>query len=188
MSISDHDLTLVAGGVQEFHSVGRFIRIRQASSPIYLTIDGGREVKREQGEQIDTGRDNVRVRVRSVVAQSVSLVSASNRQDDNRGNINGAVNAIIESGNDNANNPRVTINANSSAVLVAANINRKSLRVSLPSDAAGFVTIGKTGITATTGGLLEPGTTDYIDTTGELRAFNSNAVAVTVYVMEINKI
>lgn len=188
MSISDHELTLAGGGVQEFQAVGRYIRIRKASSAVYLTIDGSREIKREQGEQVDTGKDSVRVRVRSVVAQTVEIVSSSNRQDDSRASINGTISAAIENGNDNNPIPRVNVPAGSSALLIAANVNRRALRVSLASDAVGFVTLGKSGVAAASGGLLEPGTTDYIETTGELRAFNNNASAVDVYIMEINKI
>lgn len=186
--LTDHSLTFAAAGVQEFQSVGRFIRVRESSSPVYISIDGSSEIEREQGEQVNTGRDNVRVRVRSLVAQTVKLTSARESQDDNRGNVTGLVSATIENGNDNQHLPRVTIAAGASALLSASNVNRKALRVSLSSDAIGFVTLGKSGVAAASGGLLEPGSTDYIETTGEMYAFNNNASAVDVYVMEINKL
>lgn len=188
MSVSDHDMVFASAGVQEFQSVGRYIRVREATSGLYLTIDGYAEVLRNKGEQIDTGRATTRVRVRSLVAQTVAIVSAENPQSDNRMSGTVAVTAIVEAGNDNQHLAKVTIVAGGSAQLALANSNRKFLRVSLLSTAVGHVLLGKSGILANQGGTLEEGMVDYIETTGVLFAFNPQATAVDVYVMEINKL
>lgn len=186
--LTDHSLTFAAAGVQEFQSVGRFIRVRESASPVYISIDGSSEIEREQGEQVNTGRDNVRVRVRSLVAQTVKLTSARESQDDNRNSVALTVSATVESGNDNQHLSKVTIAAGSSAKIADSNLDRKSLRVSLLSSAAGYVLLGKSGIAAAEGGSLEEGMVDYIETTGELWAFNPQAVAVDIYAMEVNKL
>lgn len=188
MAFSDHDFVFVGGEFQEFQAVGRYIRIRESTSPVYLTIDGSREIVRNKGEQIDVGRNSYRVRIRSVVAQNVSVTSSSDKQDDNRNSVALSVSATVAAGNDNQHLVKATIPATSSALIAAANSTRKSLRVSLLSDAAGYVTLGKSGVGANSGGTLEPGMVDYIDTEGALYAYNPNAVAVDVWVMEINKL
>lgn len=190
MAIADSTLTFTGGELQEVQAIGRYLRIREATSAVYLTFNGGREIKRQKGEQIDLGNDfaNLRIGVRSIVAQTVEITSALNPQSDNRAVVNANVNTTIESGNDNAHLPKVTINANSSAQLAPANALRKSLRVSLLSSASGYVLLGKSGIAALQGGSLEEGMVDYIDTTGALFAYNPNSFPVDVYVMEINKI
>lgn len=188
MAISDHSLNFNAAGVREFQAVGQFIRVRSSASPVYISIDGSGEYLREQGEQINIGRSSARVRVRSLVAQDVVLISSSESQDDNRTAVNLAVAATVESGNDNQHLGMVTVAAGASAQIAASNLNRKSLRVALLGDAAGYVLLGKAGIAAGQGGSLEPGMVDYIDTTGVLWAFNPQAVAVDVYVMEVNKL
>ena len=186
MALTDIPLVFTGGETQEFQAVGRYIRIREATAVVYLTIDGVGEIQRNKGEQIDTGKDSSRVRVRSVVAQSVSITSADNPQDDNRNSVSLTVSATVTNGNDNQHLTKVTIPATSSAQIAAANANRLSLRVSLLSSAAGYVTLGKSGVSASSGGSLEEGMVDYIDTTGAVFAYNPNASAVDVYVMEIN--
>jgi hypothetical protein len=188
MAFSDHDLVFLGSDVQEIQAVGRYIRIREATSSVYLTIDGSGEIVRAKGEQIDVGKNSYRVRIRSTVAQNVSVVSSDTPQDDNRNSVSLTVNATVTNGNDNAHLAKVAVGAGVSALIAAANVNRKSLRVSLLSDAAGYVTLGKLGVTATAGGTLEAGMVDYIDTEGALYAFNPNAVPVDVWVMEINKL
>lgn len=188
MSISDHDFTFAAAGVQEFQSIGRYIRVREATSGVYLTIDGHTEILRNKGEQIDTGRETNRVRVRSLVAQSVSISSAMFPQSDNRNSVSLTVSATVEAGNDNQHLAKVTIPAVSSAQIAASNVNRKALRVSLLSYAVGYVLLGKSGIAAAQGGSLEEGMVDYIETTGALWAYNPQSSSVDVYVMEINKL
>jgi hypothetical protein len=190
MSISDQNLVFSGGEELPVLTTGRYLRIREATSPIYITINGGGEIKREKGEQIDLGDkySQLRLGIRSIVAQSVSLVSAENSQSDNRNTVTVNASATVESGNDNQHLPKVSIPANSSAQLAAANAARKSLRVSLLSSALTYICLGKSGIGAAQGGTLEEGMVDYIDTTGALFGYNPSAAAVDVYVMEINKI
>lgn len=186
MALNDHSLTFPAAGVQEFQSVGQFLRVRESSSPVYISVDGSSELEREQGEQVNVGRAGVRVRVRSLVAQNVKITSSTDRQDDNRTAVSLNVSATVAPGNDNQHLPVITIAAGNSAKIADANSDRKTLRISLPSDAAGFITLGKSGVDASAGGLLEPGMTDYLDTTGEIWGFNDNASPIDVYVLEVN--
>lgn len=187
MAISDHSLNFNASGVREFQAVGQFIRVRSSSSPVYISVDGSGEFLREQGEQINIGRSTARVRVRSLVAQDVVLISSSESQDDNRTAVNLSVAATVESGNDNQHLAKVSIAAGGSAKIADSNANRKFLRVSLLSSAVGHVLLGKSGVSAVAGGTLEEGMVDYVETTGEMWAFNPQAVPVDVFVMEINK-
>jgi len=188
MSLTDNKLVFAGASTQEFHAHGRFLRIRDSVGSVFISIDGATEIEREQGEQIDTGKQSTRVRVRSAIPQTVIFICSSDRQDDDRANANISLAVTIESGNDNNDLPKVSVGAGVAVKVADINLLRKSLRLSVPSDAAGFVTIGKSTVTAIRGGLVEEGTTDYIDTTGEIWVFNPNAVAVDVYVMEINKI
>lgn len=184
----DHPLTFAGGEYLPIHVQGRFLRVRKATASVYISIDGGPELERQLGEQINIGRDATKIVVRSVVAQSVILTAAEEHQSDDRASINATVSTTIEAGNDNNHLPKVNVPATSTVLLAAANTNRKSLRVSLLSSAAGYVLLGKSGVTAAQGGTIEEGMVDYIDTTGALYVYNPNAVAVDVYCLEINKI
>lgn len=188
MAFSDHDFVLSGGGTQEFQSAGRYIRVRESTSPVYLTIDGSREIVRNKGEQIDVGKNSYRVRIRSAVAQSVSLTSSDTPQDDNRNAVSLTVSATVAGGNDNQHLGRVLIPAGLSAKIADSNANRKTLRVNLASDEPSFITLGKSGVSGGSGGLLEQGMVDYLETQGELWGYNPSASNVFIYVMEINKL
>lgn len=189
MAIIDHKLSLTAGNTQQFQSAGSYLRIREAASPVFLVIDNsGNEFEREKGEQMDTASGSILVSVRSLVDQNVEITSSTNSQFDNRNQLELPVNVIELIANDNNHLPAVVVNSGMSIMIAGANPERRCLRVSLPYESAGFITIGKTGVSATNGGLLDVGQTDYIETTGELYAFNPNTQSVTVYVMELNKI
>ncbi len=193
MSLADYEITFAGAGQQpiSLHRGSRFIRILEADSDVYIKVGSRSEIKRTVGQQIDLGVENdgaTQAVIRSAIAQTVTLVVSTNRQDDDRANINATINTAIEPGNDNQHLPKVTVGAGVSLQIAAANANRKSLRVAMASDEVGPVSLGKAGIIADQGGLLEPGMVDYIDTAGVLYARNDNASAVDVWVMEINKL
>ena len=91
-------------------------------------------------------------------------------------------------GDENTSLPRVIIPPNTSAQIAGVNNTRRYLRVTLPSDAAGNITMGGAAVSENSGGLLEIGITEYLQTQAALFAHNPNAEAVTVYAMEVNKL
>lgn len=185
--------TLLAGAKIKRPVTGRYLVVYAADGEIEVSGQGIEAVRLRQGATLDMGVSafNKEITVRNLGASSNAIdLEASALKIGLADNKDFTVNttATVENGNDNAHLPRITIAAGASGVLATANASREYLRVSLPSDAAGHITLGKSGVTAAAGGLLEPGSTDYMETEGVLYAFNDNADPVDVYVMEINRL
>ena len=100
--------------------------------------------------------------------------------------VNGEVDAL--SANENNHLPAVEIAAGETALLATAKVGRKSLRLSIKVDEVGGVYLGKQGVSAGHGGYLDVGMVDYIDTQGALYAQNPNDTAVTIQVLELNRL
>lgn len=171
---------------------GRYLLVKAATAEIIITGQGLGEVFLGSGESYDLGSSGSHfIEIENSSAASNTFLLEVTEQSLRKANSNElTVNteATIQIGNDNQHLPKVSIPANSAAQIAGANPLRKSLRVSLKSDAAGYVLLGKSGLTAGNGGSLEEGMVDYVETTGAMFAFNPNAVAVDVYVMEVNRI
>ena len=207
--------TLSANQHRDFEIDGNYLYVFDAGGPIEVVLRGGRssgEVHRLERKTIINGKDfsSVRVRDLSGVTNSFELW---NGLGDYRPSVDGAdvkidgqiaiddstpveVNVInptaeatIVVANDNAHLANVNLVAGAAAVQIApANANRKSVRVAIASDQVGAIALGKAGLLSNQGGLLEPGTIEYIDSEGALFARNDNVSDVVVWVMEINRI
>lgn len=186
MSMRDYKFTLAAGQERSLNVQGNWFHVLDAVGVVGIRFDEGSLIERSQGQ--GGSRTYSRVLVSSPIAQTVTLSLGVGRETDARATVNANISTTIEGGNDNAHKPNVTVTAGNAVQLLPANNNRKSIRVSLASTEAGSIMLGKSGITANNGGLLEVGDTDYIDTEGALYAFNPNADDVVVWVMEINRI
>lgn len=171
---------------------GRYLLVKSANAEIVITGKGLSEVYLGSGESYDLGSSGnhfIEIENSSLSVNNFVLeVTEQSLRKANSSELTVNTEATIQIGNDNQHLPKVPVPANSAAQIAPANPLRKSLRVSLKSDAAGYVLLGKSGLTSGNGGSLEEGMVDYIETTGAMFAFNPNAVAVDVYVMEVNRI
>lgn len=172
---------------------GRYLTLKSADAELCIHGLGIDEVFLGAGESYDMGELYMArtLTIKNTISGANSFVlevTQNSLRKANQTAMTVNTTAVVENGDDNQHLTKVTVPAGLSAAVAVANSSRKSLRVSLLSGAAGFVLMGKSGVSATSGGSLEPGMVDYIDTRGALWVFNPNAVDVDVYVMEINKL
>lgn len=185
--------TIAGSGTIKRPITGRYITCKSASAELEVTTVGIETVNIGQGETYDLGAvfqfRELKIRNSSTSSNTFVLEITSNelKKADNQSFVVNTT-ATIENGDDNQHLAKVNISAGVSAAVAAANGSRKYLRVSLLSDAVGYVTLGKSGVNASSGGTLEPGMVDYIETGGALYVHNPNASAVDVWVMEVNKL
>ena len=169
---------------------GRWLVIRSAENYIFLKSDNKEAIRVQEGDRVNLSElRNVQFEnphdANNQLVYQLSPVEITNQA---LPPVTFTGQMVEQPGNDNTHKPKVTIAAGQTALLCAANAARKEVRIALPSDAAGFINMGKLGVLADQGGLLEPGMVDYIATEGALYAHNPNADSVDVWVMEINRV
>ena len=172
---------------------GRYLLMESAQGEICVSARGMDGVFLSAGKTYDLGTQlnsqELIIKNNSSGANSFILDINDNKlEKPNQTDLAVDVSAGIENGNDNQHLPAITIDSGQSAIVATANSSRKYLRVALASDAVGYVTLGKTGVNASGGGLLEPGMVDYMETEGALRVYNPQTSSVVVWVMEINRL
>lgn len=189
--MQDYTPSLAAGVAFPIETPGDYFQVLEAASPVYLAFDSGSFIKRVagQGNSVDPYTN---VQLKSDVAQNVrvSLGFVGNAAPvDGAGKFSGTVQAQFGVPDQANGIASVAVPATGSAVIAAANANRLALRLALASDAAGAVLLSGAGQPAAgVGGLLEPGMVDYVPITADVSAYNPNATAITVYVLELNKV
>ncbi len=172
---------------------GAFISVKSASAELIISGKNIEPVHIGAGETYPLGEQykNKEITIKNSSTASNTFVMEITTQPLQKSNVNNlTVNttATIQIGDDNQHLDMVSVPAGGSAVLTPGNGLRRFLRIAIKSDAANEVTLGKSGVAATSGGLLEPGMVDYMETEGALWAFNPGAAPVDVYLMEINKL
>lgn len=184
--------TLAGGATIRRPISGRYLLVKAAAAEIIVSGLSIGEVYLGAGESYD---------LESVIHKDITITNASasnnafilevteqSLRKSNQNALTVNTTATVENGDDNPHLPKVTLAAGASAAIAPANGSRKFLRISLLSSAAGHVTLGKSGVNAASGGPIEPGMVDYMETRGVLWAFNPQAVPVDIYVMEVNKL
>lgn len=184
MNLSDHTLVFGGAGQRQIMASGRFVRIREADGDVFLSIDGAAEIKRRRGEQINTGFDNVRVYVRSDIAQTVELTASPYSQDDNRTAVSLSTTTTVDPSNNINGVSAKTCLAAGSVQLIAGNAARVRLIVKIPSDQLDGVWLSGAASAANSGDFLEPGERLVLGTTAELWAYGNGTSDVIVSVLE----
>ncbi|MGH1438589.1 MAG: hypothetical protein ACRBBR_00650 [Cellvibrionaceae bacterium] len=184
----------LAGNAKIKRSIsGRHVLVKEATGEIMISSKGLDVVNLGAGEYYDLGQNfnNQELTIQNSISGSNSFVmeitqNLISKPNQNALNVNAT--ATVENGDDNNHLARVTLAAGATAAIASANGSRKYLRVALLSDAVGYVLLGKSGVNAASGGPLEAGMIDYMETEGALFAHNPQAVPVDVWLMEINKL
>lgn len=193
MSFGDYSLTFSGAGERPIQAIGRFLRIREADSDVYIRYGSRSEIKRLKGEQIDFGdfyRKDLaeQIVIRSLIAQTIELVVSDTPQDDNRQAVSLSTTTTLDSSNNTADAPAVSVAATSSAQLVTSNGNRIELEIAVSSDEIGGVWVGGSTIANQRGVLIEPGMSRVYSSDSEWWAYNPNASAVLVQVLELERL
>lgn len=187
--LRDYPLYLDGVSPQRITQEGSHFHIQKASGDVTLKFDSNNTMTRQQGQGADIIQGFKEVVVSSAIPQTVILTLGTGKSRDSRASATIAnVNTTIEGANKNTHLPVVSCASGVATLIAAANTNRKSLRLMIDSAQSGGLFLGGVGITAGNGGFIEQGQIEYMDTEGALYAFNSNADAVVISVLELERL
>jgi len=191
--LRDYSRSLGAGGESVVKVKGNYYHVVSAISPVQLSFNDGAFITREQGVGGSVG-DYTEVRVKSVVAQTVTVAFGTGVLNDSRAVVSISIpagteiNAEIQPATLNEPKALKSIGAGATVLLSAANADRLELRVGVKATEAGGVYIGDVNVAAgTEGGWLELGSIDYLATSAAVYAYNPGAAAVNVNLLEFTR-
>lgn len=186
----EHLLTYTGAGQRDIQAAGRFVRLMECTgnSDVFVSLDGSSEIQMRPGQQIQDSdpKGYTRLTVRSAIAQTVRLITSDASTDDTGQSVSVNVSATVAGSSALTAPAVVSVPALTTVQIAAANPARVELRVALKSDAASHVWLGPLGVGDEEGGLLEPGTIDYLGSTAAVYAHNPHATdAVNVSVLDM---
>jgi hypothetical protein len=168
---------------------GSHFHILKATTDVTLKFDEQTSFTRGQGQGGDLPNGFTEVWLSSAAPQWVTIALGDGRVRDNTSSINNPnITTTIENANVNTHLPVVTCAVGVATLIASADVNRKELRITIDGLQDGGLFLGGAGILANQGGFLDIGQTDYIPTQGALYAFNSNADAINVSVMSLERV
>lgn len=180
----DLEITFPSAGEQSLLAVGRFIRVLEADSDVYLGINNDTpDLKRRQGAEVSSAENFQRIRVKSLIAQTVRLTVSDASQADDSQSVSVTTTAEITPANQLVNTGEVTVPAGGSISLIGADATRVGVRLAIPDDQPGPIYWAATGLSATQGGWLGVGMVEIAAVTAEITARNRGASDVVVSVL-----
>lgn len=183
VSMRDFNLALVAGVERVVDIQGSWFHVQNADTPIQLQFNESPFVTREQTQ--GGARDYTRVTVLSALTQNVVLSLGYGQETDARTKLVGDVIATELVANTLFNAGEILLAAGQTKVLVSERAARKETRLNIRSNQEGGLYIGNVGISdVSKGGFIEQGSTDYIQGTFAIYAFNPNNFTVIINVLE----
>jgi len=189
MALRDFKLALAAGVSQNLTVDGDFFGVLESENFIYVSIDNGPAIKRIGGH-FQSGENYLTVKVTSLVDQNCLLLLGRGSFYSANQNVNITATAVIENGNQNAAKNDVIVPAGGSIQVVGANATRKAVIIKslYSNDPASLVRVG-VGASAVKGAELIAGDAlPPLETTGAIDAYNPTAIAVTLSILEINRV
>jgi len=204
------EITLNVGERFPVSATAKYLIIREAGDGIWLNMRNSAEVLVQSSDVIELGSiDDITIINKSATPQLIKFqispfkidVGASKNMikgiEDivtvdmpagvNIGAVtqNGGWNVGVLSATTNTHKPRVSCLAGVATKLFSAGV-RKSNRINIRSDQFNGVSLGGSNLVSdSSGGFLDVGMVDYMDTSGELWAFNSGGSTVYVDVLEL---
>lgn len=187
--------TIQSGEQIKRNLAGRFLLVRNIDYPIKISVQGMEDVFLKNNDNyefiVDVSGKEVLISSQVAATNRIHLESNEGRLTalaELAGDTTINTSTSVENGNSNNGLDAIVIEPMQSALIAPANEARQTLRLSMLSNAQGHITIGDSQVTASTGGTLEAGQIDYMDTRGAIHAMNPNNNSITVYVMEVNKL
>jgi hypothetical protein len=204
------EITLKAGEKFPVTATSKYLIIRSAGEQIWLSMRGNAEVAIESSDVIELNGINditlinkstlpqlikfqispfkIDAKVQTVNVKAIEdIVTVQMDRDVNIGAVNqdGEWVVGVTSALTNTHKPRVECLAGQATKLFDAGT-RKSNRINIRSDQLNGVSLGGSNlVNDSSGGFLDVGMVDYMDTSGELWAFNNGGSAVYVDVLEL---
>lgn len=183
------NLTLAAGTSVGFEMPGDWWHVFEAPvNDLEVSFDSGRWTPWRAG--VGARRYYKRVDVRSATGQAVQIGIGFGSVQDGRGSVSGfTVNTTVTPGNTLDDGGDVAIAATSQELLSGADADRLYLLITVPDDADGPVRVGSVAVGATSGVLVQPGTSLPLATTAAVYAYNPSATdSVTVSVASVREV
>lgn len=185
----DKEITFTAAGEYSIQATGRFIRVLEADSDVYLGIENDvPDLKRRQGAEVSSSAGFKTIRVKSLIAQTVRLGISDVSQADDSQSVSVSTTAEITPANQLVNTGEVTVPAGGSISLIGADATRLGVRLAIADDQPGAIYWAATGLTATEGGWLGVGMVEFAAVTAEITAYNRGASNVAVSILPMRAI
>jgi hypothetical protein len=204
------EITLNAGEKFPVAATSKYLVVRSVGEQIWLSMRGNAEVAIESSDVIElSGVNDVTLINKSTLPQLVKfqispfkidakvqtvnvkaieeIVTVQMDRDVNIGAVNqdGEWVVGVKSALTNTHKPRVECLPGVATKLFSAGA-RKSNRINIRSDQLNGVSLGGSNLVDDdSGGFLDVGMVDYMDTSGELWAFNSGGSSIVVDVLEL---
>ena len=122
----------------------------------------------------------------SPTTQTVKVLLGFGKFSDARASVNATINTTIAP-SDTVNNPGDVTAGATATLAIAANANRKEVELCLPSTATNPVRVGNASVTATSGSILEPGTSKVFGVEAALYVIRTASPDETVTVLELER-
>lgn len=151
--------TFTGAGEREFQVKGRYVYINDASGDVYVALDNGSELQRAKKSNIANGEPFTRVRIRSLIAQTVRFTVSEDRQEEGRDDVAVTVSATLIPGNTLEGVADHTPAGVGAEEVLAADADRLAFTLTNPSTNTGVMRVSGSAATvgATRGAILEPG-------------------------------
>jgi hypothetical protein len=162
------------------------------SSESQFTMDfdnGNKFVQMESGIALKFEESYNRVTLTSTTAQTVYIILGFGSITDARATLNAVINTTIEPSNTFTAPGDVSVST-TAVQLIAADTNTKEVEISVPSTSSFGVRVGPSGVTNTSGSLIEPGMSKWLSFEGALYGIReaSATADVTVTVSKLSRV
>ncbi|WP_269619943.1 hypothetical protein [Zhongshania sp. BJYM1] len=185
----DKIITFAGAGEQNVPAVGRYIRVLEADSDVYLGINNDTpDLKRRQGAEVSSDEGFRTIRVKSLIAQTIRLGISSVPQSDDSQSFTVSATADITPANALANITEVTVPAGGTAQLIASDATRQAVRIAIPDDQPNGIYWAASGLAADEGGWLGVGMVEVAAVSAEITARNRGAADVVVSIVPLKVI
>lgn len=179
--------TLAAGVPRSWDIAGDYFHVDTAPvNDLIARFDDGEPVPVKAGMGFRRYYD--KVTLESATGQAVIVFGGFGSVADSRATANVNVSSTVAPGNTMDDGGDVSVPDSSVTQLCAADADRLYANIDVPSDAAGPVRVGTSGVTLASGRRIEPGTGVPVATTSALYAYHENGVAVVVAVSAVRRV
>lgn len=182
-----YNISLTAGQDFNLNVNGEMYAVIESAAEFTITFDESNRITKAIAGTGGRFRDNYsKVTLNSTTTQTVTLVLGFGQYNDSRSSVNATINTTIAPSDTVINSGDVTAGA-SASLLAAANPDRKEIEICLPSTATNPVRIGNSSVTASSGSILEVGSSKVFGCEAALYVIRTGAVDETVTVLELER-
>ena len=182
-----YKLALTAGQEQPLGVQCNMYAVLENTGTFTITLDeSNRLISQTSGMGGEFTDEYTRVTLLSPTTQIVTVVFGYGKFTDARASVNATVNTTIAP-SDTVNNPGDVTAGVAATLAIGANSDRKEVELCLPSTATNPIRIGNASVTATSGSILEPGTSKVFGVEAALYVIRTAAPDETVTVLELER-